>query len=1025
MRPLKLRLDNFACFRGPPVALDFAGLELFSIAGPTGAGKSSVLDAMMFALYGHVPRMGRQGIAEMISLGSDRMSVAFDFKAGEANYRIVRAARRKGATEAQIEALASDGEIARPLHEGVREVNEAVARILGLSFNSFTQAVVLPQGEFQRFLQSAPRERREILSKLLRLEIYTRMQQLATAKRDLLNQTVQAGERRLTEDFAEATPAKLAELQGEAAKIANDIKKLDDELAQAENTRDRLRVGREKTREYEIKRVRRAGLEADEPRIRAIERRVEAARRAAPVLPLIKTARHDEKEADEAKTAHEESLADHNLIVLKRRKSQDRLAQSKKDADDVPALRTQISELDQIIGRMEPRQGLAADLAEAERRRNGHAGSLEDAREEVSELERKLARKQEALCEAEEALAEVSFDPGLFDKLDATREDTTGLARLRIAANQKVAEACEAERQAREAEESFASARADADDKAERLELASRQVRQIEQSIEGERHCQAVAVLRDELQPGRQCPVCEQSVAELPPALMTRALDELEEAVAKERKTEDEARRLAEQARDKAAGSRATCDGVHQTAERAKIQHTEAKKELAGAEEQLLRRVRDVVAPEPGAVIEEQVTKAYSLAVENKRRYEAAVRARDDRAGAVESAKHGAERAAANVASLQEFLAQTDSTIGDLKSRIAEIDDAVRKVTKAADPRAERERLSTQQNNVEAALKTAEEADAEIARALFAVEARVDASVNAMEAAAARATRARDAASNAATKAGFADEAEVVEAELEAAEEQRISKVVEDHHNERTTVAERVRQLWHDLGGELVAQDTLQAAEDAVTNLRNKHTEAVGAHAALDRQISDLSRAIERANVLRQELETRRNERSIYRTLALDLRSDRFQDFLLEETFGELVAGASQRLWDLTARYRFERRDQAFYVVDHDNARQLRSADTLSGGETFLASLALALQLSEQVQKAASAVTLDSLFIDEGFGTLDPEALSAAASAIESLHVGGRMVGIITHIEELSSRLPARIRLEKMSGGSRVTVETA
>src|SRR4029077_3199598 len=127
----------------------------------------------------------------------------------------------------------------------------------------------------------------------------------------------------------------------------------------------------------------------------------------------------------------------------------------------------------------------------------------------------------------------------------------------------------------------------------------------------------------------------------------------------------------------KAAGSRATCDGVHQAAERTKIQHTEAKKELAGAEEQLLKRVRAVVAPEPGAVIEEQVTKAYSLAVENKRRYEAAIRARNDTAGAVASAKHCAERAAANVASLQEFLAQTDSTVGDLKSRIAEIDDAV------------------------------------------------------------------------------------------------------------------------------------------------------------------------------------------------------------------------------------------------------------------------------------------------------------------------------------------------------------
>lgn len=96
----------------------------------------------------------------------------------------------------------------------------------------------------------------------------------------------------------------------------------------------------------------------------------------------------------------------------------------------------------------------------------------------------------------------------------------------------------------------------------------------------------------------------------------------------------------------------------------------------------------------------------------------------------------------------------------------------------------------------------------------------------------------------------------------------------------------------------------------------------------------------------------------------------------------------------------------------------------MSGGETFLASLALALQLSEQVQKAAGATKLDSLFIDEGFGSLDPEALDAAASAIENLPVGGRMVGVISHIDELSLRLPARVRVRKTPDGSRLELET-
>jgi exonuclease SbcC len=227
-----------------------------------------------------------------------------------------------------------------------------------------------------------------------------------------------------------------------------------------------------------------------------------------------------------------------------------------------------------------------------------------------------------------------------------------------------------------------------------------------------------------------------------------------------------------------------------------------------------------------------------------------------------------------------------------------------------------------------------------------------------------------------------------------------------------------------ELGGTEVAEESLAAAESAASRLRAEFNTSERLQAELDTRLEILIKDVNRAKELRDELERQRVEHSLYRSLSLDLRSDRFQAFLLDETFRELVSGASIRLWDLTKRYRFDWQDEAFYVVDHDNARQLRSADTLSGGETFLASLALALQLSEQVQKAAGATRLDSLFIDEGFGTLDPEALDAAAGAIESLPVGGRMVGIISHIDELSLRLPARVRVSKTPEGSRLILET-
>jgi len=192
-------------------------------------------------------------------------------------------------------------------------------------------------------------------------------------------------------------------------------------------------------------------------------------------------------------------------------------------------------------------------------------------------------------------------------------------------------------------------------------------------------------------------------------------------------------------------------------------------------------------------------------------------------------------------------------------------------------------------------------------------------------------------------EAGFHDEAAAVEAELSPSEQRQISEQVRTHRDERRTLDTRIGELVSELQGEEVAQETLNGAEAKATELRDRFGAAQNSQTVLDREILALTDAIERANELREELEKQRAEHAVYHGLALDLKSDRFHAFLLEETFRELVAGASARFGDLTKRYRFDWQNEAFQVVDDDNARQVRSADTMSGGETFLASLALAL----------------------------------------------------------------------------------
>lgn len=169
----------------------------------------------------------------------------------------------------------------------------------------------------------------------------------------------------------------------------------------------------------------------------------------------------------------------------------------------------------------------------------------------------------------------------------------------------------------------------------------------------------------------------------------------------------------------------------------------------------------------------------------------------------------------------------------------------------------------------------------------------------------------------------------------------------------------------------------------------------------------------------------RRAER--FHALSLELRADRIIAFLQMEALQLLASAGSDRLAALSSgRYRLEYIEDEFFVVDTWNGEERRSARTLSGGETFLASLALALALSEQVRSLASTerARLDSLFLDEGFGTLDAESLEVVVEAIEQLGGDGRMVGVITHVQELAIRMPARIEVEKSPRGSRLQIVT-
>lgn len=221
-------------------------------------------------------------------------------------------------------------------------------------------------------------------------------------------------------------------------------------------------------------------------------------------------------------------------------------------------------------------------------------------------------------------------------------------------------------------------------------------------------------------------------------------------------------------------------------------------------------------------------------------------------------------------------------------------------------------------------------------------------------------------------------------------------------------LAERCAAAGVDVGGRKAPRDAAGAALATAT----------AAAELLARQVAD-------AEQLHTELVEVRGRGGVARSLATHLDARHFEQWVLDEAVRALAEGATELLHGLSGGHYSLAVDGkgSFVVVDHHNADESRSARTLSGGETFLASLALALALADRIATLApgGAERLDALFLDEGFGSLDPDTLDVVVTAIEELGAGGRMVGVVSHVAELAERVPVRYEVARSGNASTIT----
>ena len=225
--------------------------------------------------------------------------------------------------------------------------------------------------------------------------------------------------------------------------------------------------------------------------------------------------------------------------------------------------------------------------------------------------------------------------------------------------------------------------------------------------------------------------------------------------------------------------------------------------------------------------------------------------------------------------------------------------------------------------------------------------------------------------------------------------------------------------------------DAVGAERDAAAQLERLalklQTECEGTQKRVlqrEEEIKTLKVQIARASAMRAEMEMHRGEAAVTHELAQALRGDQFIAFIQQEAYNRLAMDGSTHLKMLsTERYSFGFEKEDFVVLDHWNADESRPVTTLSGGESFLASLSLALALAEGLSGLShgrGGFILESLFLDEGFGTLDAETLDIVLQGIEGLSTGDRLVGIISHIPELADRMPSQIYVRKAVGGSSI-----
>lgn len=1035
MRPLRLRMQAFGPY-AKSAEIDFrkltqSGGGLFLIHGQTGAGKTSILDGICFALFGSSSGADRDGESLRSDLASADLftEVSFEFAIGPEIFRVVRRPKqfvkkkrgdgfttmtptaalyklRSGLGEIEIDRGTADSWDL--LASNIKNVDGAVVELLGMSADQFRQVVVLPQGQFRRFLSAQSTEREKLLETLFRTErhrqITDRLAQKAKELEGEINQKKQALEAHLgsleiseNESLAERIKA----LEAEAAKLDAESPVIQEQFKLASERMQLAQLAARTKTELATIQTRIESLKTKQPAIEDARKKLAAERRSRPVLThdhrvltlerdlrnLSETEERDKLALSQAEREHrerKENFAKWQALLPeleKWRSERTRLQELWKNANRLKEAKARLNELEQALQTAVTKaQSAESALSEAIERRRGLQAEVEKYAESAPQAEALRARIERAKAELEHLTQSLK-------ELDKAEKELL----------QERANLAQAEKRASEAGEAL-------------------------KKLKYKFHLSQAVLLARELKTGEPCPVCGSTEHPAPahavPELTSVSKEEIESAEAQEREAANQlassrtrletTEKAVSLCKERLLALFPGAEDIREYALKMRDVQTRAiedfKRDLVAAEE-AARKWKNAVAALKNA--ETQIEKL-QLA------HQKAFSERDEARARFESVKGQVEELNSSLP-LEHRDPDAIAKAGiQLKEKIEEHE------TKLEESRQLLEKASRTEAEIKARLKALAEQKQKLNEELILESKARDEALKISGFATIEECR----------RAGLSDK-EIQELETQCREFDAVWAAANDRRNELAREIKEYPDWAHDLEARRSELETI----DAERSRRKAQS------LALKEKISLFKNAGERIAKLQAEIE---KDEERYRTLGrlaavaqgqppFNTARVNFSRYVLASRLDEVLEQASRRLYKMSrgqfilkrATGQEDRRRSAGLDLEVEDSftGTTRATSSLSGGEGFMASLSLALGLADVVQSRLGGVRLETVFVDEGFGTLDSETLELAMRTLTELQAGGRLVGVISHVPELREQIKNRLIVRKTPSGSTVSWE--